>query len=313
MKAIATREAFGEALLRLAEVDSEFVVLDSDVSNSTNSWFFHQKYPDRAYNFGIAEQNMIGAAAGMAASGVPVFVTTYAVWISMRALEQVRTFICCPNLDVKLIASHGGLQVSSDGVTHQGTEDLAIMRSLPNMTVIQPADAVMTHKAVFAARAHKGPVYIRLTRNAVPVVYDEGARFEIGKGIVVRDSAECKCVIFATGLMVERSLRAAGLLEQEGINVSVVDIHTLKPLDTELIAALASRAGCVVTAEDHNILGSLGGAVAEVLVERAPVPMERIGLRDTYGESGDPEELFEAYGMGVEHIADAVRKAISRK
>ncbi len=313
MDTIPTRQAFGEALLELGRKNKDVVVVDADISKSTHSIHFHNEFPERSYNMGIAEQNMMGTAAGMATTGMTVFATTYAVFASMRALEQVRTFISYPKLNVKIAASHGGLQVSSDGTSHQAIEDIAIMRSLPNMTVIQPADAVITKKAVFAIAEYDGPVYLRLMRNAVPDIYDDNVEFKIGKGIVVAESTEAECTIVATGLMVGKSLEAAEDLSKEGIKVNVIDIHTIKPLDRDLVLEYAKKSGAVVTAEDHNIIGGLGGAVAELLATENPLPMEMIGLRDVFGESGDPEELFTQYKMNTEHIIEAVKKVIGRK
>ena len=313
MKAITLRQAFGETLLELAEIKKDIVVLDADISKSTFSCLFHQKYKDRAYNLGIAEQNMLGVAAGMASTGIPVFATTYAVFASMRALEQIRTFICYPQLNVKVVASHGGLQVSSDGVSHQGTEDLAIMRSLPNMTVLHPADPVSTRELVFAAAGYDGPMYIRLLRNEVPVIYKKDVSFAIGQGNIIKDSKQAQCTIVATGLMVEKSLRASEILAKEGIDVRVLDIHTIKPLDQDLIISSAKKTGVVVTVEDHNIIGGLGGAVAEILGREYPVPIEMVGINDTFGESGDPEELFTNYQMNIEHIVASVKNSIARK
>ena len=313
MGTIPTREAFGEALLELGRKNKDVVVVDADISKSTHSIHFHEEFPDRAYNLGIAEQNMMGTAAGMATTGMTVFATTYAVFASMRALEQVRTFISYPKLNVKIAASHGGLQVSSDGTSHQAIEDIAIMRSLPNMTVIQPADSAATKKAVFAIAEYDGPVYLRLMRNAVPDIYDDDMEFEIGKGIVVAESVEAECTVVATGLMVGKSLEASEALAEEGIKVNVIDIHTIKPLDRDLVLEYAKKSGAVITAEDHNIIGGLGGAVAEVLATENPLPMEMIGLRDVFGESGDPEELFTQYKMNTEHIIEAVEKVIRRK
>lgn len=308
-----TRQAFGEALLELGRQKSDFVVLDADISKSTYSYLFHQEFPERSYNFGIAEQNMFGIAAGFATTGIPVFATTYAVFASMRAIEQIRTFICYPELNVKVIASHGGLQVSSDGASHQGIEDLAIMRSLPNMTVVQPADSQAMRRAVFAAAEYDGPMYIRLLRNAVPDIYDDDMKFEIGKGNIVKDHQDCECTIISTGLMVGKALQAARVLKDIGINVRVVDIHTIKPIDKKLIVESAQKTGAIVTAEDHNIIGGLGGAVAEIMGQEEPVPIEIIGIKDVYGESGDPEVLFSEYEMNTEHIVKAVKKAIDRK
>ncbi len=313
MGTIPTRQAFGEALLELGRKNKDVIVVDADISKSTHSIHFHREFPDRSYNMGIAEQNMLGTAAGIATTGMTVFATTYAVFASMRALEQVRTFISYPKLNVKIAASHGGLQVSSDGTSHQAIEDIAIMRAIPNMTVIQPADPVATKKAVFAIAEYDGPVYLRLMRNAVPDIYDDDMEFKIGKGIVVSDSSKAECTIVATGLMVGKSLKASEALAEDGIQVNVIDIHTIKPLDRDLILKYAKKSGAVVTAEDHNIIGGLGGAVAEALATENPLPMEMIGLRDVFGESGDPEELFTQYKMNTEHIIEAVKKVIGRK
>ncbi|WP_164522379.1 transketolase C-terminal domain-containing protein [Halocella sp. SP3-1] len=313
MKDMPTREAFGIALLEMAEEKDDLIVLDADISKSTNSCYFHQKYPERAYNVGIAEQNMIGVAAGIASTGMQVFATTYAVFATMRALEQVRTFICYPKLNVKVIASHGGLQVSSDGVSHQGTEDLAFMRAIPNMTVLHPADPVSTKKLIHLAGEFEGPMYIRLMRNAVPVIYDKDINFEIGKGIINRDADDAVCTIMATGLMVYKSLEAARNLAESGIETRVIDLHTIKPLDKKLIIESAQKTGAVVTAEDHNICGGLGGAIAEVLGKNYPVPMEMIGVKDVFGESGDPEELFTEYDMNTKDIVGAVQKVLNKK
>lgn len=313
MEAMATRKTFGNTLLELGKQRDDFVVLDADISKSTYSYLFHEEFPDRAYNLGIAEQNMMGTAAGMAASGLKVITTTYAVFASMRALEQVRTFICYPNLDVKIAASHGGLQVSSDGVSHQGLEDIAIMRSLANMTVVHPADPLSAKKFVKLILNYEGPVYLRLLRNAVPVIYDQDQEFEIGKGIIVKDHKKAECTIFACGLMVDKSLQAAEQLKKEDILVRVIDLPTIKPLDKELVLKSARQTGAAVTAEDHNIVGGLGGAISEVLGEKEPLPLKRIGVKDEFGESGAPEKLFTKYGMNVEHIIEAVKGVIARK
>ncbi|MFW5980821.1 MAG: transketolase family protein [Halanaerobiaceae bacterium] len=313
MDKIATREAFGNTLLELGEEDQDFMVLDADISRSTCSYLFHDKYPERALNLGLAEQNMMGVAAGLAASGIPIYATTYAVFASMRALEQIRTFICYPDLNVKIIASHGGLQVSSDGATHQGLEDIAIMRSLANMTVVHPADVTATKKLVKKSLDYKSPLYIRLMRNPVSTVYEEKIELEIGKGVLVQDEPGADCTIIATGLMVGKALKAASLLRQQDIKVKVLDIHTIKPIDEEIIIKSAQETGAVVTAEDHNINGGLGSAVAEVLGENYPVPLKRIGVPDVYGESGDPEFLFTENKMNTEHIAEAVHLVVNKK
>ena len=313
METMATRKTFGKTLKKLGAEREDFMVVDADISKSTYSCLFHEKFPERAHNLGIAEQNMMGVAAGIASTGIPVFATTYAVFASMRSLEQIRTFICYPNLNVKIVASHGGLQVSSDGVSHQGLEDIAIMRSLANMTVVHPADPFSTKKFVKQILDYEGPVYLRLLRNAVPVIYDKNTNFEIGKGIILNDHQQAECTIFASGLMVHKALEAAEQLKKEDIYTRVVDLPTLKPIDKKLIIESACKTKGVVTAEDHNIIGGLGGAVSEILGENQPVPIKRIGIKDEFGESGEPEELFTKYGMNVEHIVEAVKEVIKRK
>lgn len=311
-KPMATREAFGKALLALGAERQDFVVLGADLAKPMFTFAFQQKYPDRHINFGIAEQNLMTAAAGLATVRQPVVVCTYAVFAAMRACEQMRTMICYPNLNVKVIASHGGLQVGGDGVTHQGTEDIGIVRSFPNMTVVQPADAQTTHMALKAILDHPGPAYLRLTRNPVPCVYDADCSFELGKGIWVKEDGE-DVTLVATGVMVAKALAAADKLAALGITARVLDIHTIKPIDKEAILLAAQKTGALVTAEDHNIIGGLGSAVAEVLAEESPVPLARIGLADVFGESGDPEELFKAYGLSTDHIVQAAQRVVEKK
>jgi transketolase len=309
---ISTREAFGEALTELGEINKDVVVIDADISKSTYTTTFHKKFPDRAFNVGVAEQNLMLVAAGLATTGKIVFTSTYAVFASMRACEQVRTFICYPNVNVKIHASHGGIQVGADGPTHQGTEDIAIMRALPNMKVIHPADAIATKKAVFEIAKDYGPTYLRTMRNPSPIIYDDSYKFEIGKGNIVLDEGNDVAII-ATGIMVLMALEATKLLKERGIRVKVVDMSTIKPIDSELIINLAKTTGGIVTCEDHNIIGGLGSAVAEVLVENYPVPMKRIGLKDTFGESGNWKELFEIYGLSPKHIAEACIDIVKNK
>ena len=310
-KMMATRQAYGEALVELGGRDPSLVALDADVAKSISSDKFHKAFPDRAFNLGIAEQNMFGYAAGLAASGRVVFASTYAVFASMRACEQIRTFIAYPHLNVKIGASHGGLHTGMDGVTHQAIEDIGIMRSIPGITILHPADAVTAYKATIAAAAYPGPVYLRLTRNPIPVFYPDEVDFQIGKAIVLRDGNDVGLV--AAGVMVYKSLQAAEMLAKEGIKAAVVDVHSIRPLDRETLAKVARRTGGLVVAEDHNINGGLGSAVSELLVEEAPVPAVRIGLRDVFGESGDPEVLLRAYGMDVDDIVSAAKSIIERK
>ncbi|NQT60578.1 MAG: transketolase family protein, partial [Bacteroidetes bacterium] len=272
--------------------------------------YFAEKYPRRFFNFGVAEQNEMAAAAGMAASGLIPFVSTYAVFASMRACEQIRSFICYPNLNVKIAVSHGGLTACTDGATHQGTEDLAIMRAMPNLTVIAPTDYYMAKAAVRAAAKHIGPVYLRLTRDPLPIIYDDSLDFTIGKSVNLRNGKNV--TIISTGDMASQALKAAHMLEVEGIDAAVIDMPTLKPIDHEAIILAASKTAGIVTVENHQIIGGLGSAVAEVLAENFPVPMIRLGLRDTFGESGEYELLLEKYGFSSSHIVQACKKVIKR-
>jgi transketolase len=310
-KMIATRQAYGEALIELGKKDPRMVALDADVAKSIGSKKFHQVFPDRAFNIGIAEQNMFAIAAGLATTGRVVFASDYAVFATMRACEQIRTFIAYPKLNVKIGASHGGLHTGMDGVTHQAIEDIGIIRSIPGITILCPADAVSARKATLAAWEYPGPVYIRLTRNPVPCIYQENQNYTIGKAILVKDGNQVGLV--AHGVMVLYALRAAEILKQEGISAAVLDVHTVRPLDREAILGLVRRTGGLVVAEDHNINGGLGSAVCELLAEEYPAPAVRIGLKDVFGESGDPDELLEAYGMGVPDLVRAARQIIQRK
>ncbi|MFY9442123.1 MAG: transketolase family protein [Tepidanaerobacteraceae bacterium] len=305
MTKIATRDAYGEALAQLGEEIKDIVVLDADLSGSTKTSVFAKKFPERFFNVGIAEQNLMGTAAGFATCGKIPFASTFAVFATGRAFEQVRNSICYPKLNVKIAATHAGLTVGEDGATHQSVEDLSLMRALPNMTVISPADAVETKKAVMAAAFHQGPVYIRLGRMAVETIFDEDYEFEIGKGKVLREGSDV--AIIATGIMVAEALRAAEILEKEGINAMVVNIHTLKPIDEDIILK-AADCGAIVTAEEHTVIGGLGSAVAEVLAEKKPTPMRRIGIKDRFGLSGKPNELLRLYNLTAEDIADAARE-----
>ncbi|TYP57811.1 transketolase family protein [Thermosediminibacter litoriperuensis] len=304
MPKIATREAYGEALAELGEEIKDIVVLDADLSKSTKTSVFAKKFPERFFNMGIAEQNLMGTAAGLATCGKIPFASTFAVFATGRAFEQIRNSICYPNLNVKIAASHAGITVGEDGATHQSIEDIAIMRSLPNMTIINPADAVEAKQAVRAAALHKGPVYLRLGRHPVETIFDEHYKFEPGKGVILRDGKDV--ALIATGIMVAEALKAAEILAKGGINAMVINIHTIKPIDKEIILQ-AAECGAIVTAEEHSIIGGLGSAVAEVLVEEKPVPMKRIGIRDVFGQSGKPEELLKAYGLTAEDIAEAAR------
>jgi transketolase len=309
---IATREAYGKALAKLGKVNNDVVVLDADLSQSTKTAVFKKDFPERFFNMGIAEQNLMGTAAGFAASGKIPFASTFAIFATGRAFEIIRNSICYPKLNVKICATHAGLTVGEDGASHQALEDLACMRVLPNMVVINPADAVSTEKAIFAATEHRGPVYVRLGRAGVPVLYNESSiDFQIGRGIQHRDGDDA--TIIATGIMVAEALQAADMLANDGIKVRVIDMHTIKPIDKDIIIKAAEETGAILTAEEHNIIGGLGSAVAEVLVESRPVPMKRIGTRDTFGESGKPNELMKKYKLTAEDLSAAVKDILKMK
>lgn len=308
---IATRDAYGKALVKLGEVNPNIVVLDADLAGSTKTINFKKEFPDRFFNMGIAEQNLIGTAAGLAQSGKVAFASTFAMFATGRAFEQIRNSVAYPNLDVKIAATHAGLTVGEDGASHQAIEDISLMRSIPNMTVIVPADGVETEQAVLAAAEHDGPVYLRLGRAKVPVIYDENYQFQIGKAHLLREGKDVGFV--ATGLMVAVALEAAKALKAEGIEAGVLNVSTIKPLDQEAIKALAKTCGALVTAEEHNILGGLGSAVAETVGESYPVPVLRVGVEDVFGESGTPDELLEAYGLTKENLIIKAHQAIEMR
>jgi transketolase len=311
MANIATREAYGSALAEFGS-DERIMVLDADLSKSTKTDTFKKKYPERFFNMGIAEGNMMAVAAGMATCGKVVFASTFAIFAAERACEQIRNSICYPKLNVKVCATHAGISVGEDGASHQCVEDIAIMRSLPNMTVISPADAVEARLAVKAAIEYNGPVYMRLGRLGVPTLFDENTyKFELGKGVTVSEGKDV--TIMATGLMVHTAVEAAKLLEAEGISVRVVNIHTIKPIDKDIIIKAAKETGAIVTAEEHNILGGLGSAVAEVLVQNCPVPLKMVGMEDTFGRSGKPQQLMTHFGLTAENIAAKAKEAIKMK
>lgn len=307
---IATREAYGNTLAEIGS-DTRIVVMDADLSKSTRTELFKKKYPERFFNMGIAEANMMSAAAGIASTGKVVFASTFAMFASGRAFEQVRNSICYPNLDVKIGASHAGLTVGEDGASHQTIEDIAIMRVIPNMTVVSPADAVEARLATIAAYKTPGPFYIRLTRLAAPVIFDENYKFELGKGVTIKEGSDV--TIIATGFMVSKAIEAAELLKQQGINARLINIHTIKPIDKDIIIKAAAETGAVVTCEEHNVIGGLGSAVAEVLVQNLPVPMRMVGVMDKFGKSGKPEELLELYGLTSKNIVDKVNEVLKSK
>lgn len=305
VKKVATREAYGNALKEFGE-KYDIVVLDADLSKSTKTDGFKKTYPDRFVNVGIAEANMMSTAAGIASCGKTVFASSFAIFAAGRAFEQVRNSICYPNLNVKIGATHAGISVGEDGGSHQAIEDISLMRSIPNMTVINPADSVEARAAVEAAIQHDGPVYLRFGRLATPVIYDaENYTFELGKGKQLREGNDA--AIIATGLMVPEALEAAETLAQEGIHVRVIDIHTIKPIDKDIIIKAAKETPFIVTAEEHSVIGGLGSAVAEVLCENAPAKMVRIGVQDEFGRSGDPYVLLKEYGLSAENIVRQVK------
>jgi transketolase len=308
---IPTRNAYGQALVELGKVNPNVVVFEADIAKSTRTHLFAKAFPERFFNVGVAEQNEMAIAAGAATCGKIAFVSTYAVFASMRACEQMRTSVAYPKLNVKIAVSHGGVTAYDDGVTHQATEDLGIVRTIPNMTVVMPADANSTRKAVFEAAELDGPVYIRFMRIATPIIYPGDVNFKIGKAINLRRGNNV--TIIAIGDMVCQALQASEELTSQGIEADVLDMHTIKPLDKEALLESAMRTGAVVTAEDHNIINGLGSAVAEALGEGYPVPMFRIGLRDTFAESGAYDDILAHYGMDVHHIIEAVHKVIERK
>ncbi len=308
---IATREAYGAAL---AEFGGEYdiVVLDADLSKSTKTDTFKKKYPERFINMGIAEANMMSTAAGLASCGKIVFASSFAMFAAGRAFEQVRNSIGYPGLNVKIGATHAGISVGEDGASHQCLEDIGLMRTIPGMVVISPADAVEARAAVEAAIKHYGPVYLRFGRLSVPVLYDKATyKFEIGKGIELEDGKDV--TIIANGLMVFEALEARKILAEEGINARIIDIHTIKPIDVDIIVKAAKETGAIVTAEEHNVIGGLGSAVAEVLAENSPVPMKRVGVEDVFGRSGKPAPLLELYGLTAKNIAAKAREVLKMK
>jgi transketolase len=308
---VATREAYGRGLCELG-ASHDFVVLDADLAEATKTCYFAKAYPNRFFDCGIAEGNMIGVAAGLAAAGKAVFASSFAMFAAGRAFEQIRNSVAYPHLNVKIAATHAGITVGEDGATHQCLEDFALMRVLPGMTVISPADAVEAAAALEAVLAAPGPCYLRFGRYAVPVIHDPASyRFEIGKGEVLRDGGDV--AIVANGIMVSMALTAAEALAAEGISARVINIHTLKPLDAELVCAAAAETGAIVTAEEHNIIGGLGSAVAETVAENCPVPVVRVGVRDSFGRSGKVPALLSMYGLTPEALCDAARRAVSMK
>ncbi len=306
------RVAYGKALVTVGETRPNVVVLEADLGKGTQTVLFRERFPERYFPVGIAEANMMGVAAGLATTGLVPFASTFCVFASMRAVEQFRNSIAYPRLNVKVVATNAGIEIGPDGATHQAIEDIAIMRAIPNVTVLVPSDPVMTMKLIPMVADSVGPVYVRIGRQDTPYIYDEDRlHLEFGKAVLAREGHDV--TIIAIGNMVCRSLAAAELLEREGISARVLDMFSIKPLDTAAIVQAARETGCIVTAEDHNVLGGLGGAVAEVLSAEMPVPLVRVGVQDTFAESGDGEEVLRAYGLTAERIAAAARTAMARR
>lgn len=308
---VAARDAYGDALVNLGKKRNDVVVLDADLSGSTKTSKFAKAFPDRFFNIGIAEQDMMGTAAGLAIGGKLPFVSTFAVFATGRAWEQIRQSICYPNMNVKIVASHAGVTVGEDGGSHQSVEDIAVMRVIPHMTVIVPADGAETMQAIDAAAEHKGPCYVRVGRNKTPVLFGADYQFKIGKAHVFHEGKDV--AIIAAGIMVVEALAARDMLKAEGIDAGVINMSTIKPLDAGAVLAAAKRCGAIVTAEEHSIIGGLGGAVAEVLAESTPAPMVRIGVKDTFGTSGDCDGLLKQFGLSAGDIAAAVKEVIKKK
>lgn len=304
MDKIATREAYGKALVKLGHQRADVVVLDADLSKATKTDFFAKEFPDRFFDVGIAEQNLMGTAAGLALGGKIPFASTFAVFATGRAFDQIRQSIVYPHVNVKIAATHAGITVGEDGASHQAFEDIALMRVLPDMAVIVPADAVETEQVVMAAAQFSGPMYIRLGRLAVPVLFDSDYKFELGRAQKLREGKDA--TVIACGVMVSEALQAAEVLAQDGIEVRVVNMSTIKPLDRTAVIEAAKETRFIVTAEEHSIIGGLGSAVAEVLAEECLVPMARIGMRDTFGESGSPAELMQKYHLTAETITATI-------
>ncbi|HUL00785.1 MAG TPA: transketolase C-terminal domain-containing protein [Nitrospirota bacterium] len=307
----AMREAYGEALVELGKINPDVVVLDADVSSSTRTILFQKAYPDRFFNLGIAEGNMVGIAAGLATVGKIPFVNTFAFLLALRAADPVRSLVAYNDLNVKLSGAYGGFSDSYDGASHQSIEDVSIMRTLPNMTVIVPADEFQARQAVLASAKYYGPVYLRLSRAEVPAIYDMSSVFEIGKGVVLREGPDV--TIIANGYMVTKAMEAADMLSRDGIKAEVLDMHTVKPIDAALILQSVRKTGAVVTVEEHSIYGGLGSAVAEVLGAGEPVPLELLGIQDVYGESGAYEAILSKHGLDKIAVVNSAKKVIARK
>ena len=311
MSSRATRDAYGKALVKLGQINEQVVVLDADLSKSTKTNDFYKAYPDRFFNMGIAEQNLIGAACGLATAGKIPFASSFAMFATGRAFEIIRNSVAYPKLNVKVCATHAGITVGEDGASHESIEDIAIMRSVPNMTVLVPADGVEAEQMILEAARVYGPMYVRLGRSAVPTIFDENYKFEIGKGVVVREGNDA--TIIACGIMVYEAIKASEELALEGINARVINMSTIKPIDKELIITAAKETKAIVTAEEHSIIGGLGSAVCEVVSEECPVVVKKVGVKDSFGESGTPAELLKKYGLTANDIVEAVKEAINKK
>ncbi len=307
----ATRDAYGQALVELGAECPDLIVMDADLAAATKTGGFKKAYPDRFIDTGIAEGNMMSIAAGLAAAGKTVFASSFAMFAAGRAFEQVRNSIGYPHLNVKIGATHAGISVGEDGATHQCNEDIALMRSIPGMVILNPADGIEAKKAVRAAVAWDGPVYLRFGRLAVPMVTNEAASFEIGKGVELVPGSDV--TIIATGLLVSEAVAAAEQLKAEGISARVINMATIKPLDEDIVRKAAAETGCIVTAEEHNIIGGLGSAVAEAVCEATPVPVVRVGVEDTFGQSGPAAELLTLYGLRAANIVEKAKQAIALK
>lgn len=311
VKKIATRAGYGKALVDLGHKRDDFIVLDADLAAATQTGKFKKEFPERFYDCGIAEQNMMSIAAGIAATGKKVVCSSFAMFAAGRAYEQVRNSIGYPHLNVVIGGTHGGISVGEDGATHQCNEDIALMRTIPGMTIINPADATEAELAVEAALNHDGPVYLRFGRLAVPVIFDEDYKFEIGKGVELKEGNDL--TIIATGLLVNEALIAHDLLKEQGINARVINISTIKPLDKEIVLKAAKETGAIVTAEEHSVIGGLGSAVSELLSEECPVPVIKLGIYDVFGHSGPAEKLLDEFGLRAVNIKEKALKAISMK
>lgn len=310
VKAIATRESYGNALVELGREHEDFVVLDADLAAATKTGIFKKAFPERFYDCGIAEQNMMSIAAGIAATGKKVFASSFAMFAAGRAFEQVRNAIGYPHLPVVIGATHAGISVGEDGATHQCCEDIALMRAIPGMTVLNPADDTEAKLAVRAAYQHNGPVYIRFGRLAAPVIFGEDYQFEIGKGVTLREGTEL--TVIATGLMVGEALKAWEELQAKGISVRVINMPTIKPIDREIIVKAAKETGHIVTVEEHSVIGGLGSAVCDVVCEEHPVPVTKIGVQDTFGHSGPAKDLLKEFGLCSENIVNTVLKVLNK-